>query len=99
MSSQLHPPKGRAWCFLSEEPGSQESLWRPEASRAALHELGEGPLVPLHSSKNLTQGVGFSLVLGLWDLPELWLLIPGMGEAPMKTAQSGKGAGLRAGWW
>lgn len=59
------------------------------ASRAALNELGEEPLVPLHSSKNLTQGVGLSLVLGLWDLPELWLFIPVKGGAQMKMAQSG----------
>lgn len=54
------------------------------ASRAALNELGEGPLVPLHSSTNLTQGVGLSLVLGLWHLHELWLFIPVKGEAPRK---------------
>lgn len=88
-SSELHPPERRALWFLCEEPGHQEPPWRPVARRAALNELGEGPPVPLHSSKNLTQGVGLSLVLGLWDLPGLCLFIPVRGEAPVKMAQSG----------
>lgn len=83
-SSELHPPERRALWFLCQEP-----LWRPVARRAALNELGEGPPVPLHSSKNLTQGVGLSLVLGLWDLPGLCFFIPVRGEAPVKMAQSG----------
>lgn len=44
---------------------------------------------PLHSSKSLTQGVGLSLVLRLWDLPELCSSVPVRGEAQMEMTQSG----------
>lgn len=62
------------------------------AHEAALSGLGEGLLahrIPLRSSRSLTQGMGLSLALGLWDLPELCFSIPLRGEAQMKMAQSG----------
>lgn len=80
----------RALSCTYQGGGHQELLWRPAASGAASNELGERLLaVFLHSWRSLTQGVGLSLVLGLWDLPELCFSIPVRGEAQMKMTQSG----------
>lgn len=55
--------------------------------------------IPLPSSRRLTQGVALSLVLGLWDLPELGFSIPARGEAPVKMAPSGVGGDCENSQW
>lgn len=43
--------------------------------------------------------MALSLVLGLWDLPELGFSIPARGEAPVKMAPSGVGGDCENSQW
>lgn len=76
-------------CSLYGKPSSSGGQQQPVGLLCEWAWGGAAAGTPLHSSRSLTQGVGLSLVLGVWDLPELFFSVPVRGEAQRKIAQSG----------